>query len=169
MAAVMLGRPGRDRVERWVQQSPRAHSRRPRTSSRQSGHGLLVVSRSAAPVPSAACHQRFSAPPRSELKMIRRPSGVHRGRESWPGSSLRRVSVARRRSQIKRSASCSLLERGPLCAMRSSTSLASRNCLCSSREAHVCQRLSDYWRPARLFRVTLRQRSLVHLACNFNS
>ena len=66
---------------------------------------LLVVSRSAAPVPSAACHQRLNWPPRFELKMIRRLSGVHTGNQSWPGSSVRRVSVARRRSQIQRSCS----------------------------------------------------------------
>src|SRR5437016_6071532 len=56
---------------------------------------LLVVSRSAAAVPSAACHQRLGWPSWFELKMIRRPSGVHRGNWSWPGSSVRRVSVAR--------------------------------------------------------------------------
>src|SRR5204862_4260759 len=40
---------------------------------------LLVVSRSAAPVPSAACHQRLGWPSWFALKTTRRPSGVQRG------------------------------------------------------------------------------------------
>jgi len=39
----------------------------------------LSLSRSTAPVPSAACQNRFRAPARSELKITRRPSGVHTG------------------------------------------------------------------------------------------
>ena len=42
----------------------------------------LVVSRSTAPVPSAAWLYRFSTPARSDLKMIRRPSGVQSGSPS---------------------------------------------------------------------------------------
>ena len=54
----------------------------------------LSVSRSTAPVPSAACQKRFTSPARSELKITRRPSGVHTGRISRPGSNVTRVSVA---------------------------------------------------------------------------
>ena len=42
----------------------------------------LVVSRSTAPVPSAAWLYRFSTPARSDVKMIRRPSGVQSGSPS---------------------------------------------------------------------------------------
>ena len=38
-----------------------------------------VVNRSIVPVLSAACQYRFGTPPRNELKMIRRLSGVHTG------------------------------------------------------------------------------------------
>ena len=48
-------------------------------------------------------HTFMTPPMRSEAKMIRRPSGVHTGDASWPGSNVSRVSVARRRSQTKRS------------------------------------------------------------------
>ena len=66
---------------------------------------LLVVSRSAS-LPSVACHQRLRmAPPRFEAKIIRWLLGVHTGNRSRPGSSVRRVSVARARCAIQMSSS----------------------------------------------------------------
>ena len=61
----------------------------------------LVVSRSTVPVPSAAWLYKFSAPARSDMKMIRRPSGVHTGIESMPGAKVRRRMRSRARSQIQ--------------------------------------------------------------------
>jgi hypothetical protein len=39
----------------------------------------LSVKRSTAPVPSVACEKRVRAPVRSDVKMMRRPSGVQTG------------------------------------------------------------------------------------------
>ena len=64
----------------------------------------LVVSRSTVPVPSAAWLYRFRTPARSsDLKMIRRPSGVQSGSPSMPGAKVKRLSVSRARSQIQMS------------------------------------------------------------------
>ena len=48
------------------------------------------------PVPSAAWLYRFSTPARSDVKMIRRPSGVQSGIPSQPGSKVKRLSVSPR-------------------------------------------------------------------------
>jgi hypothetical protein len=58
----------------------------------------LVVSRSTAPVPSAAWLYRFKTPARSDSKMIRRPSGVQSAIASTPGATVNRRSVSRSRS-----------------------------------------------------------------------
>ena len=64
----------------------------------------LVVSRSTAPVPSAACAVQVRArPSRSDVKMIRRPSGVQSGSPSMPGAKVKRLSVSRAKSQIQMS------------------------------------------------------------------
>ena len=65
----------------------------------------LSVSRSTAPVPSAACQNRFRTPARSDVKISRRLSGVHTWTTSTPGVNVRRVSVVRPRSQSQRSRS----------------------------------------------------------------
>ena len=95
----------------WVEASMDNRSK-PRTSvpSGETDDGncwfALVVSRSAAPVPSAAWLYRFKMPARSDVKMIRRPSGVHLASESEPGATVKRLSVSRSKSQIQMSLLC---------------------------------------------------------------
>ncbi len=65
----------------------------------------LVVNLSAAPGPSTAWLYRFETPAsaRSDVKIIRRPSGVQNARASVPGARVKRLSVSRAKSQIQMS------------------------------------------------------------------
>ena len=58
----------------------------------------LSVSRSTAPLPSAACQNRFRTPARSDVKISRRLSGVHTWRTSTPG--VGRETCERRAAKI---------------------------------------------------------------------
>jgi hypothetical protein len=57
------------------------------------------------PAPSAAMMYQFSAPMRADMKMIRRPSGLHTGSPSIPGLNVRRLEMARSVSRIQISVS----------------------------------------------------------------
>src|SRR2546425_6101070 len=65
---------------------------------------IYVVRRTGAPFPSAACQYRLGVPPpRVDVQMMRRPSGVHTGLMSTLGSRFSGVNVCRARSHIQMS------------------------------------------------------------------
>jgi len=65
----------------------------------------LSVSRSTAPVPSAACQNRFDAPDRADAKIRRRLSGDHTGYVSGAEPKVSRVNVFPTKSQVQMSCS----------------------------------------------------------------
>src|SRR6266540_931105 len=62
---------------------------------------LVVVSRAAVPVPSAACQYTFAAPVRVDENSRYLPSEVQTGSSSIAGSEVNRISVSLARSKIQ--------------------------------------------------------------------